>query len=550
MEATLHLQGGLIADGSGRELFPGDVAIDGGRITAVIPRGTPAPGGRIYAREVLDVRGRVVAPGFIDIHSHSDWVLPQRNHGDILKPLLEQGVTTLVTGNCGFSPAPVRPAHLDLINESSDMLREESLAWDWSSVAEFFDHLEGQDLLFNVAHLAGHGSVRLAAMGRPAGQPGAAELETMHAEARAALDEGAAGISTGLGYAPGMFSSIDELTAFAAIAAEKGRLFTSHLKAYSWISPFYSVNPIGWVNHNLRAVRDILTVAERSGARLQISHLIFVGPRTWDTCEAVIAEIDRARDRGVDVCFDTFPYTGGNTTIRVIYPAWAQENLVRDLGRRRTRARLRMELSFLRRVIGIGFEHIQLLWAANAENARFEGMRFDAIAAEMGVDPYAAYFRITRDSDARARVMLHTYSGDANDNGPLRRVIAHPQNLFETDTILVSRGKHNPASFGTFPKVLGKFAREEKLFPLEEAVRKMSGASADRLGLEDRGYIRPGQAGDVAIFDPMTVGCDADFDKPDVAPTGIETVLVNGEIAVANGRWKGISAGQVLRHFG
>lgn len=550
MEVTLHVKGGLIADGSGGEVFPGDVLIDGDRIAAVVPRGATPPGGAVLAREVIEARGRVVAPGFIDIHSHSDWVLPQRNHADILKPLLEQGITTLVTGNCGFSPAPIRKEHLDLIDESSDMLREEKLAWEWTSVSEFFAHLERQDLLFNVVHLAGHGSVRLTEMGRPVGRPTDTERDAMHAQVREALDEGAVGLSTGLGYAPGMFASVDELTGFASIVAEKGRLFTSHLKAYSWVSPFYPMNPVGWVDHNLRAVRDILTVAERSGARLQISHLIFVGPRTWKSCETVIAEIERARDRGVDVAFDTFPYTGGNTTIRVIYPAWAQERLVKDLERRSTRARLRIELMLLRRVLGLGFEHIQLLWAANSDNAHFEGMRFDRIAGEMGVDPYEAYFRITRASNARARVMLHTYSGDANDNGPLRRVISHPFNLFETDTILVSRGRHNPASFGTFPKVLGKFVREEKLIPLGEAIRKMTAGSADRLGLTDRGRVREGQAADIVIFDPLRVGCEADFERPDISPSGIEMVILNGRIVVSSGRAKGVSAGRVLREFG
>jgi N-acyl-D-amino-acid deacylase len=347
-----------------------------------------------------------------------------------------------------------------------------------------------------------------------------------------------------------MFASLEELTDLARVVAEHGRLFTSHLKAYSWISPFYGVNPLRWVDHNLRAVRDILGVAARSGARLQISHLIFVGPRTWRTCDAVIGEIERAREFGIDVGFDCFPYTGGNTTIRVIYPAWAQDDLVEKLGRPSVRARLRIEWMILKAMLGIGFEHVQLLWAGCDEYARFEGMRFSKIAEALETDPYTAYFRVTVASGARARVMVHTYSGAEGNEEPLRRVMAHALNVFETDTILVSRGAHNPASFGTFPRVLGHYVREEKLFTLQEAVHKMTGAPAERLGLRDRGHLREGQAADLVVFDPAAVGCDADFDHPDRAPKGIETVIMNGKVVVSRGRFNGASAGRVLRMVG
>jgi N-acyl-D-amino-acid deacylase len=547
MSADLLLQGGLIVDGTGAEPFRGDVLVEGDRIAAVIAAEGPARDSTPETREVIDARDRVVAPGFIDIHSHSDWVLPQPDHGAILRPLIEQGITTLVTGNCGFSPAPVNPELVASFEEWSDMLRDQNLTWDWSSVASFFDHLEREDLLFNVAHLAGHGSLRLSTMGRADGQPSEAEREGMRVQVREALDEGAVGLSTGLGYAPGMFAGIHELADLASVVAEKGGLFTSHLRAYTWISPFYGVNPFRWVDHNLRAVRDILAVAERSGARLQISHLIFVGPRTWRTCEKVIREIEDARELGVDVAFDCFPYTGGNTTIRVIYPPSVQVDLVEKLQRTEVRAWLRVQLALLRRVIGIGFEHVQLLWAANDDYACYEGMTFDQIARDLGVSVYDAYFRLTVASDARARVMLHTYSGDGGNEAPLRRVMAHPLNTFETDTILVSRGHHNPASFGTFPRVLGRYVRDEKLMGLAEAVFKMSGAPADRLGLRDRGRVREGQRADLVVFDPETVGCEASFSNPDLPATGIEQVLVNGRVVVTHGRWNGRAAGHVLR---
>jgi len=550
MDVDLHLRGASIVDGTGAEPFRGDVLIEGDRIAAVIAAEGQSPAPEIHARQVIDAFGLAIAPGFIDIHSHSDWILPQRDHGAILRPLIEQGITTIVTGNCGFSPAPIRPGHTDWIDEASEMLCDRPLAWEWSGVDSFLGFLESRGLAMNVAHLAGHGSIRLSTMDNPLGPATPAERDAMRGLVREALDEGAVGLSTGLGYPPGMFANLEELSDLARVVAEHGRLFTSHLKAYSWISPFYPVNPFRWVDHNLRAVRDILGVAARSGARLQISHLIFVGPRTWRTCDAVIAEIERAREAGIDVGFDCFPYTGGNTTIRVIYPAWAQDDLVEKLGRSSVRARLRLEWMILKAMLGIGFEHVQLLWAGCDEYERFNGWRFSKIAEALETDPYTAYFRVTVASLARARLMLHTYSGVEGNEEPLRRVMTHALNVFETDTILVSRGTHNPASFGTFPRLLGHYVREERLLTLQEAVRKMTGAPAERLGLRDRGHVREGQAADLVLFDPATVGCDADFDHPDRAPTGIETVIMNGKPVVSRGRFNGASAGRVLRKVG
>jgi N-acyl-D-amino-acid deacylase len=544
MDFSIVIRDGLIYDGSGSPPFRASLGIADGRIEAIARDGTAT---ELRGAESIEAAGLAVAPGFIDIHSHSDWILPQPNHGRVLAPLIEQGITTIVTGNCGFSPAPVKPSALHLLEQGSELLRDDDFPFEWETHREFLDHIGSQPLALNVAHLAGHGSIRLAAMGKRYARAEERDIEAMQASVREALDAGCYGLSTGLGYAPGMFARPDELTALARVVAEHDALFTSHLRAYTWISPFFPVNPLRWQSHNLQAVDEILGVGRASGARLQISHLIYVGRGTWKTRERAIATIEHAHGDGLDVGFDSFPYTAGNTTIRVVYPDWAQHGLPQNLARPGVRRRLRAELHVLRRLLKFDLSDIQLLWGANPALAEFEGRRFDEIGRALGVDPTDAYMHVTTESNAKARVMLFQYSGDAENEDALCATISHPLNCVETDTILTTRGTHNPASFGTFPRFLGHYSRERKLVETEMAVHKMTGLPAQRLGLRDRGIIRDGAYADLTLFDPATVAGPADFDVPDRRPEGVRHVLINGVPAVESGVHTGAHHGMLLR---
>jgi len=538
------IRGGIVYDGSGAPPRRADVGIAGGRIVALAPESEAAA---VEGERVLDARGLALAPGFIDLHSHSDWILPQADHGRILAPLLEQGITTIVTGNCGFSPAPVEPRSAQLLQDGSELVRDRALPFEWRTHREFLDRLAAAPLALNVAHLAGHGSIRLAVMGDRFEPARDGDVAAMGQWVREAMEAGCIGLSTGLGYAPGMFASPSELTALAAIAAEYGALFTSHVRAYSWISPFFSLNPLRWRAHNLRALDEILAVGRGAGARLQVSHLIFVGRATWRTQRDAIVAIERARDAGLDVAFDTFPYTAGNTTIRVVYPPWAQHGLPDNLASPLVRARVRTELRVLRRLIAIDVSDIQLLHAVEPTLAYLEGKRFDEIGALLGLDPLDAYFHVTRASGAKARVMLFQYSGSAEDEHALRDTLTHPLNAVETDTILTSRGHHNPASFGTFPRLLGHYARELGLLSLPAAIHKATGLPAERARLIGRGLLREGYAADLVLFDTATIDGPADFDVPDARPRGLHAVLVNGTIVVEDGRYGGACHGALLR---
>ena len=544
MRCETVIRGGDVFDGSGAPAVRASLGIDGGQVVAVARDGDAAS---LDGATVLDATGLAVAPGFIDLHSHSDWILPQSDHGEILAPLLEQGVTTIVTGNCGFSPAPVEPAGARLLDEGSELVRDRPLAFEWRTHREFLDRLASAPLALNVAHLAGHGSIRLAVMGdrfEPARDDDVAAMATW---VREAMDAGCIGLSTGLGYAPGMFAAPDELAALGRIVAEYDGLLTSHVRAYSWVSPFFSLNPIGWRAHNLRALDEILAVGHGAGARLQISHLIFVGRATWRTQRDAITAVERARDDGLDVAFDTFPYTAGNTTIRVVYPPWAQHDLPHNLASRFVRARLRAEMRVLRRLIGIDLCDIQLLHAVDPTYAGLEGRRFDEIGKLLDRDPIDAYFAVTRASAAKARVMLFQYSGSADDEHALRDTLVHPLNAIETDTILTKSGHHNPASFGTFPRFLGHYSRDLGLVSLATAIHKATGLPAARARLHGRGVVREGGAADLVVFDPATIAGPADFDAPTASPRGIRDVLMNGVAVVTAGRRTGAQPGILLR---
>jgi len=539
MEYDLFIRGGTLVDGSGASRKRADIAIKSGKIAALVD---PADSAEVVAQRSIDATGLVVAPGFIDLHSHSDWVAPIPEHAAILKPFLLQGVTTFVGGNCGFSVAPVRRERSRMLDESGQMLSERKFAWDWQEVSEFSAHLKRQGLALNVAHLAGHGSIRLCVMGADAGEPSAEQLREMQAMLERAMADGAVGLSTGLGYFPGMIAKPDELAAMARVAGAAGGVLTSHLRAYSTRSLFFQSD----VPHNLLAVREMIDVARQARVPLQISHLIFVGRRTWPTAREIVDDIEHASHDGVDVAFDTFPYTCGNTTIRVIFPAWSQNHLEELLDSTDGWARLRDGFQPLRSFIAQG---VQLMWAVKPELAHFEGKFFGEIADAMKLDPVEAYLTIARESGTRARVLNHLYSGDdAGDEEALQTAMSHRLNAFEMDTILTSHGHHNPASFGTYPRILGYYVRELGLLTLENAIYKMTGMAPERMHLKERGLVRKDFAADLCIFNAETVGCDADSRSPNQNPIGIEHVLVNGKALIENGQWRGdgVLAGEWL----
>ena len=532
MDFDLVVANGTVIDGSGRPRLRADLGIQRGKVAAI------ATGERLSGPHTLDASGLVVAPGFIDVHSHSDWILPLPDHDEILAPLLLQGVTTLVTGNCGFSPAPVTEEAMPPVDGFSEMLRERAFPYRWRSMAEFLDTLEHNGLLLNAAFLVGHGTLRYAVLGERAdgsALPTSEEANALCRLTRQALREGAFGLSAGLAYAPGVFAHNEELLPLLRTVAEEGGIFTVHGRAYTWVSPFYTPM-IGGTPHNVRSTRELLALAHQAGVRLQLSHLIFVGRHTWRTHRTVLRDVERAAADGLDVAFDAFPYTVGNSTINVVLPDWFLDGFAENIHDARALRRLKREMTILRRTLGLSYRDIVLLWSRVPELAELEGLDFAAIARRLGLPEFEAYMHVARAGDGKARILLGTYSGDGEQEEPLQAALAHPLCAFMTDTILTRRGKHNPASFGTFPRVLGRYSRDLGLFTLEEAVRRMTSFPAERIGLEGVGRIAEGGWADLVLFDPGKVADNTTLNQPDAPPTGMRAVLIGGQVVAQDGQ--------------
>ncbi len=543
MEFELVISNGTVIDGTGKPRFRADVGIVDRKIATV------AVGEQLRGAKTIDATDMVIAPGFIDVHSHFDWTLPSPDHVDLLAPCVLQGITTVVTGNCGSSPAPVTDASIPVMHRLSNAV----IDYDWRSVGSFLDVLEQRGVLFNTAFLVGHGAIRAAVMAERAetSVPTEAELAGMVAEVRKALHEGAIGLSTGLGYTPGMFAQHDELATLVRTATEEGGIYAVHGRAYGALSS--GTVPAHWAEQSLPHVvlsyRDELNLARETGARLQLSHLIFVGRNSWSAYKITLQDIEDAVAEGVDVAFDAFPYPIGNTTIRVLYPGWFLNGFERNIQDPVALQRVEEELKQRLETVGRGFRDIYLMWGVVPELAALEGLDFATIADRLGRPPFDAYAYVARQSGGKARILHGPMSGDWEFDEPLRAVLSHRLCALMTDTIVLARGKPNPATYGSFPRILGHFCRDVGLFSLEEAVRRMTSFSADRFGLRHMGRVAPGNWADLVVFDPATVADNNTEQRWDAPPSGIKAVLISGEIVAEDGKLVGKQrVGRVIRH--
>jgi N-acyl-D-amino-acid deacylase len=536
----LIIRSATIYDGTGRMPYQADLGVANGRIAAI------GDLGETDGAEVVDGSGLALAPGFIDMHSHSDWVLPQAHHGRVLAPLLEQGITTIVGGNCGSSPAPIVPGNTQRVSNVGRMLHDDALAYDWSDMGSFLERLERQGIALNLAQLAGHGTIRSGLKPDPTAPATPDEIAAMADAVREALDGGAIGLSTGLGYAPGVFATAEELIGVSAPLRERGGVYTSHARSYVASRPRSA--PDDAPPSNIRALDETAAVFRAHEVRVQHSHLIFVGDTTWPTTDAALEHLETLVDDGIDIACDAFPYVGGNTTLVVFMPPWALTRLSQVVSDPDLRAQARAALDRQQATFGMCWADTQIMWVPDRSKARYEGMTVAEIAAERSQDATDTYLDLIGELGGRTRIINWNYSGRDDEEASLRKVLRHPRTCFETDTILTGQGFDNPASYGTFPRILGRYVRELKLLPLEEAIHRMTGMSAERMNISDRGTLRVGMAADLVLFDPDRIGDNTTRKEPDRAPSGINLVVLNGAPVVRDGHFDTTSrAGAVLR---
>ena len=532
------IAGGRIVDGTGNPWFYGDAALKGDRIVRVAPPGSIDPAA---ARETLDAAGHVVAPGFIDIQSHS--IIPFLTDRRSLSKVT-QGVTTEIMGEL-WTPAPVggqieTPFAGSLLHRLPD---DEAREWDeiartWTRFGDWLAELERRQVSVNVGSFLGGGTLREYACGMRMGDASPDEIATMRRVVAEAMEDGAFGVATALIYPPNVYSTTEELIACMEVVAAYNGIHITHMRSEADLI--------------FDGLGETLDIAERTGVITEIYHLKAVGKNNWDKMERVIATIEAARAAGIDVAADMYPYDGSGTGLSACLPPWtaADGRLYENIDDPETRARILREMRDLdgdweNRGLNVGPENIIVAGLRQPDLVRYQGWRLDAIAADLGVDwPEAVLMLLGREHQRIATM----YLGMSQEN--IRRQVQLPWVKISTDAggldpvVAAEEGPTHPRSYGTYTRVIGRFVREYGWLTLEDAVRKCSSAVASRLGLRDRGLVREGMKADLVIFDPDTVNDRATYTDPHQLSVGIRDVYVNGVAVLRDGQHTGATPGQ------
>jgi N-acyl-D-amino-acid deacylase len=522
----LLIRGAEVIDGSGAPGRSVAVALRDGRISAIGPDVGPA-------RRVIDASGHVLAPGFIDVHSHSDFTLPLNQRAE---SKVRQGVTTEVLGNCGFSVAPALPGRAAVL---SDYLAASA---PWLSLADttFASYLASfPPTSVNTIFQVGHNTLRLMAMGMDKRAPRPDEQALMGQLLEEALEAGALGLSSGLFTAPGSFATMDEMLALGRVLRRRGGSYASHVRNEA--------------NEVFEAVAEAIELAVAVGVHVQIGHLKLSGTDRWGSASRLLAQIEWARQRGVNVDCDQYPYTTATNPLRNLFPIWLQEGgisaMLDRLREPRTRERVRVEVQ-ARGLASFGripsWDAVRI--ANSPQRPETAGQTVAAIARDRRCDPFDAACQCLVADEGHTRILI-TSMAEAD----VREILRSPSTLVGSDGVAVApygvtgQGKPHPRYYGTFPRVLGHYVRELGLLTLPEAIAKMTGRSAAALGLVERGLIREGYHADLIVFHSEEIAERATYDDPHRYPAGVRTVIVNGTIVVDGGEHTGATPGRVLR---
>jgi N-acyl-D-aspartate/D-glutamate deacylase len=520
---------GRIVDGTGNPWFEGDVAIRGDRIVAISPA---VPG---EAHREIDAHGLIVAPGFIDMHSHSDFVLFEDGRAE---SKIRQGVTTEILGE-GSSAGPY---HGEFTGPGVTVAGTERR---WSRLGEYFDLVDEADVSVNVASYVGIGNVWQCVMGTSFDRPTPEQLEAMCRLVDEAMRDGALGLSSQLMMPPGSLATTDDVVALCEVVRRYGGIYSTHIRNEG-LGVFDSV-------------KEAIEIGERSGVPVDIIHLKIADQQYWGRMPEIIELIQSARDRGVNVQAHVYPYTRGNNDLVSIIPPWAHEGgraeLLARLRDPEQRARIRDDIrngvpGWYNHYTAVGGDWSRMLVSANN---LYQGLTMDRVFALRAGDgpardPIEELFDILIEQEGSVSTVFAHHTEEDMTFALLQPwcSLGSDGSALATDGVL-RRGNPHPRSFGTFPRVLGPYVRDLKLLRLEDAIRKMTSLNAAKAGLHERGLLKPGMFADVTVFDPRTVGDRATYTEPFLYSTGIEYVFVNGELAVDHGERTEARPGRALR---
>ncbi|MCX8065290.1 MAG: D-aminoacylase [Candidatus Hydrogenedentes bacterium] len=573
---SLVIKGGKIIDGTGSKSYTADIGIVKDKIAVI---GNLSD---VECEEVIDAKGKVVTPGFVDPHSHADLSLHKDNAEELLKPLIMQGVTTFVGGNCGMALSPILEPGKEFIYTYIEVFSsfDPEKEFKWSKTAEYFDSLEKKGIPLNSAILAPHGLLRLHGVGPENRYAKPEEIKKMATALEECMEAGCVGMSTGLQYFPGSQSNTEELIELGKVLKKYEGIFTSHLRSYS--------------NTLELALEEVFKVARENEIRAQVSHLFWVpdfglwgpflrkmvrflaGIYNWlpipVPVEKPIAEaienIVSQRKRGISVSVDVMPTTTGFTHLLAFFPPWALEG-------NRTQVLNRLKDKEVRKKILHSIEHGRMVWphtgpdswtlnlfrlmgwecahimaVKSDKNKRYEGMNLVQIAEERGVHPFDAACDLLLEEEGH--VLVFESIAEPDDPFTERTTypsMSHPEVMVSTDSILMGFGMPSPLFYGCYPKFIRRYCKELKIVDLETAIKKCTGLPAEHFKIKERGLVKEGYYADIVIFDYENIDSQACFKSPNLGPTGIEEVIINGNRVVKKGVFNsGLNAGRLLKY--
>lgn len=525
---------GHVIDGSGSPWFEASVAVKDGRIADV---------GRLEgatATRLIDARGLVVSPGFIDLHSHSDYTLLVDGTA---QSKIRQGVTTEILGEAASAGPILGPAVADFDNGTAPLTQKDGLQRDWTTLGEYFERAERQGTSVNIASYVGSGQVRLDVMGNVNRAPTAEELSRMEALVDQSMREGAIGLASGLIYAPNMFAQTDELIALSKVAARYGGLYTTHIR--------------GEGANSEQSLAEAIKIAYKAGLPGHILHFKMNGQANWGRMPELIKLIDAARQRGVDVTADQYPYLAGMTSLEQCLPPKYLEGTADDVVARLKDPKARDEI---RSAIANGlpgwennevkdcggWHGVMVASCQRPEDKVYEGKRMDEVAALMGKDPTDALCDLLIAEHATPMAIYFSMSESDVELAMKQPWVGIGSDGAAVNPSMTFMGRPHPRFYGTFPRVLGVYVRQKHVLTLPDAIRKMTSFPAQIIGLTDRGLLRVGMAADITIFDPSTVADRATYEDPAQYPVGIPYVITNGTIVIDHGQHTGAKPGKVL----